>query len=1062
MPKPLLKLILMFIYFIETTGVGCLPLAIRAEENSLRPMASVRSGNTSASLFVKTLRASSAGRREDTDIEELSRQEKLNLILEKNPELDTPETLLEYINKNDPHLLDAISSEKQLEFLRDFMFLGYETIPLPKEVCDELISLGRHWGKRIKRIREVRNIQPADILTRISEKIKKGIARSKKDIVDSTYSDIENSKEIQALCWLFDICRELRVDPIFITDARDWVSASGELPDNEKMRLCRLRKGWNQQDCAIALEKAGLDFGKKSITTKTQWVSKCERGKITPTLKEAEVIRRVYCDKTLFEEVEEGMEKAVILEAAPAKGPREKVLRFLAGVKQTEIHRFLAGHPEVRGTTPSEIERDYKISARSIRDFLKKHPIAVDTYGIKFPEEKKPPGERPFRPPKAVRAIPSAKPIPSEAEKLAELTRADKLNRILEENPELDTAEKFLAYINKKEPQLLDAISREKRLEFLRDFISLGYETIPLSKAVLEQLPGMTAEGARMDVIKKARKMETKEVCKSAGIEATVYKNMVKEEIFRRPERIFKVAKALKTDLIYIIKGKGWDEVAPDLEDKDKMFFCRFRKGWTQKDFIIKLEVEFKKTGLKFGTATRRSKEKIAKRWESGELTPEPEERKILRKVLGESTLYQKADEIEKAMPEGKGLVVEPSEKGGPKYLRGVRRTKTHIFFAEHWQDIKGLTPSEIERDFGIPAVTTRVFLRQNKGAAEIYDIDFSEEGKKPLAKGKAFKKEKPFLLPSATEAKKPRITAERAAEIAAEEAETTEAEAGRRPGKVIIEEPEADYAVYTGGDVIECLRTPGDRELVDGMDIEDAIYDLEDICAKIRDLIEKEASPERQKKIIEQWRLIKAKDILQRLKPLVSTELCDWDIPEIGQKAAGITKGLVDDSERVENIKEWVEDNIKLVPEYKGCWNTRVSETLGFLKGTYFNRANLIVAMLRSIGIPCRYRIISFKKGKAETEEHILVEALITIEEHRNKITDDIYRKCEWMSLEPIDAEKVIESYVVDNIDEYAGKKAKESRRKGRGKRKGQRETSGRIDPWQQLKGFKAISRAG
>lgn len=716
--------------------------------------------------------------------EELSRPEQLNMILEEHTELDTPEKLLVFIKKHEPHLLDAISGEKQLEFLRDFMFLGYETVPLPKEVLERIAHPEMKAGTRIAEIREARRKEPKDILARISEKVKQGIARSKEDIDDSTYSDIENSKGIPAPHQLFDIARELMVDPIRIIDGRDWDGASAGLPDNEKMRLCRRRKGWTQEECALAFEKAGLDFGaRKTITSKTAWVSACERGKELPNAEQARVIQRVFCDKTLFEEATE--EAKVQVEAPVTAAPKAAV-------------------------TP------------------------------------------------------------------------------------------------------------------------------------------------RVGVLEEKEAKKAKAPTRAAG--------------------------------------------------------------------------------------------------------------KKVRRLLP-----------------------------------GVRKTKIHLYFADHWQEIAGKTPSEIEEEHGIPAVSTRTFCRKNKGAAEHFGIEYPAKRKIPQKKREVLAAElgpsaerKPAAQPPAAEAAdkeaKEAAEAEEKADMAAEEAEETEgmptkkkaakrakkakkaeeAEPGKKPGRVIIEEPEADYAVYIGRDTWECLRTAEDREFVDGMGIEDAIYDLERICDKAEDMIEKEASPEIQKKIMRQWRWIEARSILRRLKPLVSTELCDWDSPEIGQKAAEITIGLVIDLDKVNKIKEWVEKNVSLVPEFDGCWNTKASETSSLSKGTHFNRANLIVAMLRSIGIPARYRIISLKKemaedtvskGTPETEEHIVVEALISIEGYWNEITGDISRKCKWITLESVEAENIIESYAVDNIDEYAGEKAKEYKRKAKARTKGQRGSRGRANPSEELKALKAIS---
>jgi len=97
----------------------------------------------------------------------------------------------------------------------------------------------------------------------------------------------------------------------------------------------------------------------------------------------------------------------------------------------------------------------------------------------------------------------------------------------------------------------------------------------------------------------------------------------------------------------------------------------------------------------------------------------------------------------------------------------------------------------------------------------------------------------------------------------------------------------------------------------------------------------------------------------------------------------------------------------------------------------------------------------------KVETTEHVVVEALICIEEIWDEVLEETHRKYKWITLEPIKDEKVIESYVVDNIDEFARKKAREYKRKPRTRAGGQGGARGRANPSQELKALMAISQS-
>lgn len=91
----------------------------------------------------------------------------------------------------------------------------------------------------------------------------------------------------------------------------------------------------------------------------------------------------------------------------------------------------------------------------------------------------------------------------------------------------------------------------------------------------------------------------------------------------------------------------------------------------------------------------------------------------------------------------------------------------------------------------------------------------------------------------------------------------------------------------------------------------------------------------------------------------LCSTTYCDCHHPDIQRLAKSImVKG---DTQRKTAVRlfYWVRDQIK----YRvGLWNYRASETLEIGKGTCTNKANLLVALLRAVGIPAGYCVMTVK----------------------------------------------------------------------------------------------------
>lgn len=91
----------------------------------------------------------------------------------------------------------------------------------------------------------------------------------------------------------------------------------------------------------------------------------------------------------------------------------------------------------------------------------------------------------------------------------------------------------------------------------------------------------------------------------------------------------------------------------------------------------------------------------------------------------------------------------------------------------------------------------------------------------------------------------------------------------------------------------------------------------------------------------------------------LKSTCFCNSDDPQIRSLSQSITAGSFDQREAVGRLFLWVRDRII----YRvGLWSHSGSETLAIGYGSCINKANLLVALLRSAGIPAGFCIRTVK----------------------------------------------------------------------------------------------------
>jgi nicotinate-nucleotide pyrophosphorylase (carboxylating) len=163
----------------------------------------------------------------------------------------------------------------------------------------------------------------------------------------------------------------------------------------------------------------------------------------------------------------------------------------------------------------------------------------------------------------------------------------------------------------------------------------LGYKTLPLPEELLERLADMIAQD-RLEAILKARGMDWKYLSRKTGCSITYLKRVMVDGKIPMVDVLYRIARTLKIDAIYIIRGKVWEEACQDLPDTEKMHLWRVRKGLGGYKMAVLLKAE----GAIFESNKPGAMRMRVHLWERG-MAPSKKDGDILRKVLGDKSLFK-------------------------------------------------------------------------------------------------------------------------------------------------------------------------------------------------------------------------------------------------------------------------------------------------------------------------------------------------------------------------------------------------------------------------------------
>jgi hypothetical protein len=140
----------------------------------------------------------------------------------------------------------------------------------------------------------------------------------------------------------------------------------------------------------------------------------------------------------------------------------------------------------------------------------------------------------------------------------------------------------------------------------------------------------------------------------------------------------------------------------------------------------------------------------------------------------------------------------------------------------------------------------------------------------------------------------------------------------------------------------------------------------------------------------------------------LMGSKYCDVGHSTIQELALRLTSGIDEPVARARAIFEWVRDEVSYVIPHD--WSQTASETLAMRRGSCTNKANLLVALARAVGIPAAFEVLRVR-GK-----HYLGPVWIPI---LQEICDDVschvraavFLDGRWMKCDPTNDRNLSES---------------------------------------------------
>ena len=140
-------------------------------------------------------------------------------------------------------------------------------------------------------------------------------------------------------------------------------------------------------------------------------------------------------------------------------------------------------------------------------------------------------------------------------------------------------------------------------------------------------------------------------------------------------------------------------------------------------------------------------------------------------------------------------------------------------------------------------------------------------------------------------------------------------------------------------------------------------------------------------------WKISNKEELEEFLR---ASELCDCDNPSLKATAEKITGEAKTPKDAAIRIFYFMRDKIPL--SFIDPWKT-ASETLRIGKGSCLTKATLQVALLRSVRIPARFRIMEFKGNDPEEWEGILPRfAVSRMPERFPHYFAEVYIKGRWI----------------------------------------------------------------